>query len=207
VYGGEELLQIVSAAAFLGNPIERRTQCLHSLAVGNVVVTGVVARHLPIQQKGRTRHGYIEQGPIFFSSLRFQCDALAFCNRLGHPPRLREPVGRNHQILERMSYHLGHFVAEHVHKSFIGHQDTIAAVGDAQSVGRCLKYLFQKLQTSVRALSIFIVYVGVRRQRARRKRARSLRGRGTVSRLNKGRRSSALQGFLQPVSVGKVRPS
>ncbi len=97
----------------------------------------------------------------------------------------------------------------------------MAAIGDAQSVGRCLKHLFQKLQADLGALLIFASGFEKRRQRTGLFRARTVRG-GTRrfagssghfqvghfhGRMNKRRWSSALQRFLQPAGAGKLRPS
>ena len=208
MHGGKKLLQIVSAAALLRHPIERRTQRLHSLAIGNIVVAGVEARHLSIQQKGRAGHGNIQQSSVFLSALRFEGDALAFRQGFGHPLRLRQPVRRHHQIFQGLPDHFGRFIFEHAHEGFIGQQHAMAAIRDAQPVGRCLKHLFQKLQAALGALLILSARFEERRDRAGMFRARPRSGRGGVSRLNifrqgvfrpyKCRRSSAFQRLLEP---------
>src|SRR5579872_127677 len=88
VHGIEKLLQIVSATAFFSHAIQRRTQRLDPLAVGDVVVPGVKSGHLSVSQKRRTRHGHFKKASIFFPALCFERDAFAFCQGLGDPSRL-----------------------------------------------------------------------------------------------------------------------
>ncbi len=160
VHGGEKLLQIVGAAALLGDPVQRRTQRLHPPAVGNVVVSGVEALDLPIQHQRRARHGNVEQTSIFLSALRFKCDALPLRDRLGHPTRFRQTLRRHYQIFQRLSCNFRSFVSEHAHKRFIRPQHPVLTVGNAQPIGRRLKHLLQKLQPRFGARLRFPVWIG-----------------------------------------------
>ncbi len=211
VHGGEELLQIVSAAALFGDPVERRTQRLHPLAIGDVVVSGIEARHLPIQQQRRARHGNIEQGSIFFSALRLQSDAFASGQRLRHPSRLRQTVGRHHEILQRLSYAPRPLRNRTCARKFrsprapdgpdprcsIHRAKPETSVPEiAAGSGRSESGAWEVRRAEAEGRN-------VRRRNRWRARQHFRAGFG----LDKRRRGSALQGFFQPTGAGNVGPS
>ena len=131
VHSGEKLLQVVGAAALLGDAIERRTERFHPLAVGDVAVAGVEARHFSVQQERRTRQGNIEQSTIFFSAPGFKGDALASRDCVGHPACLRQAVRRHHEILQTLTDSLGGWVIEHAGEGIVGPEHAMAGIHDA----------------------------------------------------------------------------
>ena len=77
VDGGEELLEILRGAGFLGDAIESRAESFGALAAGNVAIVGVESIRAAGDDQGSGGDGDVDQGSVTAAALGFEGDLLA----------------------------------------------------------------------------------------------------------------------------------
>ena len=98
----------------------------------DIAIQGADADSFSAHHYGRTRHRYVEQGPIFAAALGFEGDFLAFLDGLLDPIALRCAIVGDNQGIQRTSTRLFQGEAEHAFELRIetGHLMTGIQNGD-----------------------------------------------------------------------------
>ena len=152
VNGRIEPAQIFGRTGLLRNAVQRRTQRLGALPLGDITIDRV-QRCLPAAHAHQSPlNRYVYQRSIFPLSLGFQVHFLSRGQGLLHGVRLGAPIRRNDQRFDCLAQRLRCRITEHPRKFAVDMHHAIIRVQERDSLGCALDQLFQMRALDLRAM-------------------------------------------------------
>ena len=119
VDGGEELLEILGGAGFLGDAVESGAESFGALALGDVAIDGVEGDGLAVDDEGSGGNGNVEQAAVFAAALGFESEAFAALEALDDPLRFGGAIGGENEVVDGFAQNLDGGVTEHALKFLV----------------------------------------------------------------------------------------